>query len=377
MSVDNFLVVKSLQMNMKREIYRLFTIENGIRLSTAVLDYLSTNFKDLAGLASLLKSFKAQYSTDSISLDQIKNLSIQKSTTQSSLFNVKSFKYIQKDLCKEFERVKSNLNLQITPISLLEKDTSQVIFGIFFKGKDEKYAIEDDYDIIELDLSNIKADVFLFENMFVCFKGTKAVDFLVSDIILPSCNIYKNTNGFLKDIGLKICAFGSFNDEIDFVRTVLENETPDICLISSSNTFDASSISDLCQNIILCSSRTDHSYLPSQLQNVSNPYLIETFKHLIGFLDADAFENRKTGLFFNENHMESFLRTFSSQQSIFPFSGSDLYVPYFPNIMIISQDSYPIVVDIDGIKFMSLPPVKDGYFAFLDLSNNLFEIKSG
>ncbi|KAM0681353.1 hypothetical protein GINT2_000553 [Glugoides intestinalis] len=364
-------------MNMKKEIYQLLTIENGIRLSTVVLNYLSENLRDIAELTALLKLFKAQYNTDSISLDQIKNLSIQKKETQSSLFNVKSFKYIQKDLAKEFERVKSNLSLQITPISLLESNTKQVIFGIFFKGKDGRYAIEDDYDIIELDLSNVKADVFLFEDMFVCLKGVKSSDFCVDEVILPPCSIYNSTNGFLKDIGLKICAFGSFNDEIDFVRSVLINKTPDICLISCSNPFDSSSISDICPNIIVCSSSTDKSYLPSQVQQISNPYLIETFKHLICFLDADVFENRKTGLFFNENHMEAFLRTLASQQSLCPFSGSDLYVPYFPNIMIIAQDSYPVVLDVDGIKFMNLPPVKDHYFAFLDFSNNLFEIKCG
>lgn len=360
---------------MKRHVYQLFTIENGIMLTTPVLDYIANNFKDLETIESLLRAFKSRYNDSSITLEHIKALSEAKSEECDAIFKTLQFKYVQKDFSKRFEALKSTLNIKITPISLLEEGTEQTIFGIFYKGRNESYCIEDDHDVIELNLDSVQNDVFVFENMFVCAKGVKSAVFSVVEFILVPFNIHKANNSFLKDKKLKICVFGSLGNDLKFAKNVLSEEKPELCIISTSNPAISKELSEFCTNIVVCPQKADCSYLPYKRDDTSNPFLLETRNSMIGFLDFDLFNFRKNGLFFNENQMEAFFKSIISQESICPFSGSDLSISHFPNIMIISQSYQPVVLDVEGVKFMSLPSSEDGYYGIVDFNNAVFEIR--
>ncbi|ELA42268.1 uncharacterized protein VICG_00667 [Vittaforma corneae ATCC 50505] len=365
---------------MKKEVFRLFTIENGIMLSAPVLEYISNNFKDIDSIHALLKSFQARFNTASLSLDQVKELSMQpnnKSGKERAFNNLelKTFKYCSVDFYKCFQDLSLRLRVNAISLSLLQEGVEKVIFGIFSRSRNGKYLIEDDYDVIEVDLSDVQSDGFLFENMFVGLKGIKSGDFKVKELILPKYPVHIPSNNLELIKNAKICVFGCFDGEFEFVKTVLSIETPDFCIVSVKNSINGSAFEELCSNVIICPSRFDAEYIPFNLNNISNPFLINIFNNLIGFIDYNLFEHRKNGMVFNNNHIESFLKSILSQGSICPFAGSDFSVPYFPSIMIISQDFHPLVLDVEGIKFISLPPVKEKCYAVLDFNNDLFEVK--
>jgi hypothetical protein len=162
---------------------------------------------------------------------------------------------------------------------------------------------------------------------------------------------------------------------MDFIKSIISLENPDLSIFSVKNDKNMEILKNEFQNAIICPSRQFMRHIPMNLQNTTNPFLIDAFNRSIAFIDYNVFEHRKDGLFFNKDPVESFLKSIVSQSSILPFSGSDFSVSRFPNIVIISQDLHPMVLDVDCIKFISLPSTKDRYYAILDLNENIFEVK--
>lgn len=359
---------------MKKEIFQLFTIENGILLSNQALEYISTNFSDINSLEKLLKSCKLKFNSSSISLEQIKEIVSQK-TAEQNLIEIKTFKYHPRELLKDFTKISGTINLNITPISILQEDVEEIIFGLFYKNSNGKYLLEDDHNLIEIDLKNVKNDVFLFENMFVGLKGVKQECFKVNEIILPPLNVHSLLSDPKIYKNSKICVFGCYNSEESIIKRAILTESPDFCIISTKNEIDLSNLKDLCPNLIQCPSRQSCKYIPVSSNNISNPFLFEIFNNLVGFIDFNLFDYRKDGLFLNNKPIESFLRSVFSQGTICPFSGSDFSIPEIPNVLIISQDFHPLVLKVEGITFMSLPPVGENSYALLDFENDIYEVK--
>lgn len=119
----------------------------------------------------------------------------------------------------------------------------------------------------------------------------------------------------------------------------------------------------------------DSDLLPDNMFGMSNPFLLETFDCLFGFIAADVFRNRRNGLFFNDSPMDSFLKSIISQNSLYPFGNCRLSISDFPNVLIILQDFHPMVKTVDSVKILSLPSFKDGCYAVLNLFAETFEIK--
>lgn len=382
---------------MKKEIYELFTLENGIILSQAVLDYISKNYTDSSSLQSLLASFKSKFgNTSSISISQIESISQRgkddSTQKRNNTFNIKTFKFLQKDFNRRFHELKQPTAV---PISFL-KEESALIFGLFFKNKSGTFSLEDDFGVIELEMSDVQNEIFLFEYIFVGVIGKKEFSkFKVKEFILPKVNVSSN-NTFLQDVDMKICIFGSISDIVQqsipesmvddtdsVMKSIIKKEQPDVCIISTDRAKDdiktiarsiISATDEIQCNVVLCSTRKSSKYLP---MDENNPFILETFNNSIGFVDFNVFEERKRGVLIshdaNRCPVELFLKSMFSQKTLVPFSGSDLPVEKYPNILVVSQDFQPLVAEVDGIKFMSLPAMKEGYYGVID--NGKCEIK--
>lgn len=365
---------------MKKEIFQMFTIDNGIRLSAPVLEYISNNFKDIESVQDLLDSFKANFDTPSISLDQIKELNEQKISGGGKdggrvIFELKMFRHQPINFHRRFLDLTSRLSVKPMPVSFLQEGVERKIFGIFFRNRNGKFTIEDDYGTINVDLSDVQSDGFLFDNVIVGMKGIKSGDFKVKELFWPKIPVYSPPTSLELCKNAKMCVFGCFNGESEFIKTVLSIESPELCIVSVKEDADPRAVKDIFPKVIICPTRFDREYIPFRQNNASNPFVITVFNHLIGFIDYNLFEHRRSGLVFNENNLESFLRAVFSQGAICPFGGSDFFMPAFPNIMIVSQNFHPLVLDIEGFKFVSLPPIQERCYAVLDFNNGIFEVK--
>lgn len=372
---------------MQKEIYKRFTLENGIIISMPALNYISEHIATLEELQALISAFKSKFNTSSVEIKQIEQILNNKK--EASSFSIIKFKYKQRKFSDEFEKYKALINRMVFPISTLEIDSISTIYGILYKNKRGSYVIEDDHDAIELNFSKTNGDSFVFENMFLAAKGCKrtaSMDMLcnstgdscyfeVTEIILPSFIPNTLKNNFLDDIKKKICVFGSFETEKYFIDSVIKRESPDIVIISTKKPDLKKEFSNWNGKVICCSCKEDGSFLPSQTQEVSNPFVLELYDKSIGFIDSEFFRNRQNGMFINgQNLIESFLKSYLSQSSLDPFSRSDMYLNEMPNFIIFSQNTYPFVLDVEGIKFISVPPFKEKAYGILDFKCHKFEI---
>ena len=366
-------------MGMKKLIYSLFTVEHGIVLNTAVISYIEEKIATYEELMALLSTFKSRFNSSSISKEQIDTILSSKSETKN-FYNLKTFKFKCRDFCKEFETFKNQFPIKTTSISLLEDDVESTIFGIFYKNNKSSFSLEDDFDVIDLELEKVHNSAFLFEGMFVGAKGVKNGSFIVQEFILPKMEISKKQNQFLENVKPKICVFKldelCSNEEILTVLSILASESPDITVIFSKSNIDISLLNKSCKEIIVSSIIDDPDFLPSNSFGVSNPFILETFDSLLGFICVDIFKNRQDGLFFNKNPMDSFIRSFISQRSLYPFGNSDFSLFEFPNILILLKDFHPVVTTVDSVKIVSLSSLKDGYYAVIDLDKNTYEVKN-
>ena len=89
---------------MKKDIYRIFTTENGIRMSMDTMNYILENYSSIYSIESLLFSFKNQFNTPFIEIMQIKEIQNLK-ISENPFFKVQNFKYKELDLSE-----KKNLN---------------------------------------------------------------------------------------------------------------------------------------------------------------------------------------------------------------------------------------------------------------------------
>lgn len=401
---------------MKKQIYIAFTVENGIILSSEVLSYIQLKVTSQEALMSLLNAFKSQFNTPSISKDQIDSILSYK-TEEKNFYNLKSFKFQQRDLCKELEVFRNRFPIKTVPISLINENEC-VIFGILYKNKKGTFSLEDDYDTIEISAISAESETFIFDGMFIGIRGSlnprKASDennseyenyksentgecgiehtviksagnstviksenlFHVKEFILVNTEISKKQNRFLEDLKPKICVFNLDHRIAD----LLELEQPDLAVIFTKSNFDITPLRKFCKNFVLCPICNDPDFLPHSNFNSSNPLLLETFDNLICFISVDLFKNRQNGLFFNKNPMESFMKSIISQNSLYPFGNCDFTVPEFPNIFVIRQDFHPVIMEIESkndnqVKIISLPSKSDGSYAVLDYLRNVFEIK--
>lgn len=369
---------------MKKAIYELFTAENGIRMSAEVLEYISECAVDGTALKAILHSFKTRFNTATIDIAQVDQI-INQQQEKKTFFRVHASPYRQNTLAARYESMKQSMGFLPVPISLLEEGVKNTIFGIFYKSRSGACVLEDYHGIVELDISGSGTDMFLFENMFVAAEGVlRGSVFAVEVFIRPPIAPYNKQNNFLVQKDAKICLFGCFNSQStsasgktarEIIDKAVVSHCPDIVIMSvcpdNKEIYDNPLV-----RTITCPCRHSESYLPAKSKNTTatNPFTLELFDRKISFIEHPIFEHKSRGIFCNQSPLESFLRSVISQRSYNPFAKCDMSYADTPNIIVISQDFYPLVMDVDGIQVVSLLALSDDSYAVIDTASNKVEI---
>ncbi|KAL6120652.1 hypothetical protein NUSPORA_02583 [Nucleospora cyclopteri] len=343
-----------------------------------VLDHISQKLTDVASIKSFLNAYKIRYNGNSLNIEQADEI-LEMKTSERDFFQVTPFKFKHRNFTKDFEFFKQFVPGGIKRISLLKEDGECCkIFGIFYRGKNDKMVIEDEHDFIELNLEKCKDNLFLAENMFVCVKGTKEDEqFYVINAFLPKPPLATHCNKFLEKKPLKICFFSNFTTEDDFIKRAVKLHTPNLIVMSvrkelNNKKFHVPTIicrteNPACllpvqneikrENISCYSHKTNKSFIKS-----TNPCLIEIYDKTILFLDYNICKYKEEGVFLNENPLESFIRGFISQLSANPFSKSGLRLKTQPDFIILAQNVKPFVLKVDNTIVISIPYInKNGY----------------
>lgn len=362
---------------MKKEILKLFTVKNGISIQKEALKKLQEHIKDQQTLNTFFLEFKRKFNSSEVEVAMIDEIFCN-STEISNSFLIKHFKFQEKNANEDFFNLKNKIFHQIFSLPFLQENLQSCIFGIIYKNRNGIYILEDENDTIELEFQ-IQKPLFIFEGMFISLKGQKilikneenaSIKFLVNDFILPDTKVSNHKNGFLSENKNKVCVVGGFNGEYEDINRVLDIEKPDILIISSRVEIDTKRVGKK-ERVLL----VEDSMFPEIKQDISNPFILELQDKKIGFVSDEIFKNKKTGTFFNGDFLASFLRSFLSQGSLNPFFNSNFNLPEFPNYFIISQKTFPVVVEIEDVTFISLPSFGLKYYCILDFNSEKFEVK--
>lgn len=142
---------------MKKEIYKLFTIENGIRMNKQTLEHINTHINSQDDLNMLLAEFTSKFNTAEVTIDDIDQILSHKCESKP-FYKIHNFRYNQKNLSEKYEYFKRFVDVNATPISLLDDFKESYIFGIIYKNRLGVFVIEDEHEEICLDFSNLLSD---------------------------------------------------------------------------------------------------------------------------------------------------------------------------------------------------------------------------
>lgn len=396
---------------MQRNVYDLFTLEHGIRMTPDALKYISGHVGGSDELRAFLGSFKSKFNTSEITVDQAEQI-LTKRQDEEELFIVHPTAYRPRQLSMQYDHFKRRIAATLSPISLLEEGMQSTIFGIFYRNRSGMPVLEDDHGVTVLGLAGCGSDLFLHENMFLALVGRKEGDvFMVESSILPSVrnaagggsvgtspggegqhtpehvqpaappNGYAPSarNNFLVDRPVKICVFGCYTDQQHLLDGVAERHRPDIAVVTLC-TGNKVPYASSATKVVLCPCRCSGGLLPSRAgpsaggTSTTNPFMLELHGKKIAFIDCNLFAYKGSGIFCNKQPLESFLRSIHSQQSYNPFAPCDLSLCSVPSIFVVLQDFYPFVIDVEGVRMVSVLPVRDGTCVLVDTSDGTVEV---
>ncbi|ORD99854.1 hypothetical protein A0H76_39 [Hepatospora eriocheir] len=360
----------------KRDIYKIVAIENGLQLDMSVLEYLAIKFTDEDSVKSFIERFKIKFSNHKLEKSQIDNILSEHETTRP-FFEIKEFKMKKVDLINKYERYKR--------VSDYNKSDTSRFYGMFYVDKLNRRILENEDGVFILDFGLYDEDMFLYEDMIITVKGELNEDVItVESIILPEIPIFNKVNNFLIKTPIRICVFGNYINEDKFVQNVISEYYPNLLLMSVNNkraiqTWNTDTIYIPSKNNLIETyegtlSKKEKSQYSIKINN--NPIYIDFYDKRIVFIDHNIFQYKEKGLFFNSNPFESFYNSFISQGSTNPFNiNSDLELNPHPNYFIISQDSPPYVYrTTQNVLIISIPTVKSKGFTLIDIERDKCEI---
>ena len=252
---------------------------------------------------------------------------------------------------------------------LIDKSVKICIFGCYSDQSSFINTItnkvQPDITIISTNTNNIKKDtnhIIIGENSLTKYSLNKPS--------LDPLSLKKYFNSSELQISIKQL---NQTDQINIINNNINPIDNNLNLIdNNSKNCISSSLNKDTTFIVPC--KCTQEFLPIKFNEFTNPLIIELHKIKILFLDFNIFKNKENGIFLNVNHLESFLKSYISQSSANSFSKVDFECDQMPNIIVISQEFYPFVIEISGIKIISLPPISDGSYAIIDTSNDQVEV---
>ncbi|KAI4292917.1 hypothetical protein PAPHI01_2191 [Pancytospora philotis] len=389
---------------MKRQAYRLFTAEHGIRMGADVLNYICEHVTSEEALEKLLLGFKAKYNTSEVTLGQLESLEAAPEPAKEA-YKVHSLRYRPGRLSERYEACKKLMKREITPISLLEEGSAAFVFGIFYRSRTGSPVLEDGHSCVELALDRCTSNAFLFENMFVGCEGALLGGaeparqvFSVDALVLPPTRVHSLPNNFLERRPLKLCVLGCVGGDSAPLKRLEQKYSPDLFIASLCAKCQmgvATPVIALCcgcadtpaptprssaERLIAAPSDREAAHPRASVFPASNPCLLEFNDKKIAIISSGIFRHKENGLFVNKQPLESFLASLRSQCSFNPFVPGDLsfdgLLPpgFVPNILVILQDSLSFTLDVDSMQFASIAPASKGQCLMIDLLAERIEV---
>lgn len=137
---------------MKKEIYKLFTAENGIRMSAETLEHINSKINSNYELENLFSAFKSKFNSAEITVSHVSQITNQ-SCENKQFYKTHPFSYKPKNLSERYEFFKKYINHHYSPISMIEEQGS--IYGIVYRNRSGNFVIEDDHDLIALEFDEV------------------------------------------------------------------------------------------------------------------------------------------------------------------------------------------------------------------------------
>jgi DNA polymerase epsilon subunit 2 len=389
---------------MKALIYKLFTQENNIILSSNTLRYLESSIRDEAELRSLVAEYSHQNGPGTGDLEAMKRIleSFRLKIDPRRIYDLVPQRCPGADGLKKYKFLREKIERRISPIYLLG-EARATIFGCYYRSKSGGEVLEDDGGCIPLDTSGYLGDVFLCEGMFIAAEGRRADgSFLVENIFLP--RIEKEARN-RQDLAEKECRTLFFSDfeiterNLDVLSEICERHSPDVVVLMGRLCTKrtgvpiklierrcASLYGSMHIEIIVCPHPDDGypSCLPKRILEESeapnlrvtvNPFLLELKHCSIAVIREDVFRAKERGRFVGGNLVNSFVRSFASQYSFNPFGLAGLNIEKMPDMFVVGQNFDPFVVSADGVLFVSCPSFREEEsFVSLHLPSNQAEI---
>ncbi|AFN82963.1 putative DNA polymerase alpha/epsilon subunit B [Encephalitozoon romaleae SJ-2008] len=373
---------------MRERIYKEFTCERGIMLSSDALVYLEDNVKSEAMLKAISSEYRRRNGQRLADINSIREV-VESFDAKKDTYNILNQEFKEKNELLKYKHLLEKIDRIVTPIYLLGEECA-TIFGCYYKDREGREVLEDDGDVIPLDMSKCNEDVFLCDNIFIAIEGKKTDGkFVGLKVYLPSVEKKVGSLSKLIKKDLKILFFSDFQmNEVNgrTLRKILGKMPADIVVLMGrlypgiSSTIPCISFMDGLRpnnaqtetpDIILCPDADDTypSFLPKEIEvpreygkfikAASNPFILETYGYSIGVIREDIFRYKEQGTFIGKNYVDSFAREILSQHSFNPFGISNLDIDRVPDMFIVGQDFYPFITSVEDTMFISCPSFKD------------------
>lgn len=390
---------------MRERIYRNFSRENNIVLSSEVLEYLEKNVAGEDLLKSVSMEYRRRKGPKIADLRLLQDIVESFGARSQDIYNIIGQEFKRMDYPSKYKYLRERVGREITPIYMLGEEPG-TLFGCYYRDRRGREVIEDDGDVIPLDMSNCKGDVFLCDNIFIAIQGRRVgQEFVAMKTHLPRIEKMACRKSRAPRDALKILFFSDFRmNEVNggILRKILARIPADVVVImgrlcserSSGIAYSSfmaglrpSNTQGQDPDIILCPDADDvyPSLLPKNIsvpgnyskgvKAATNPFILEAGGLSIGVIREDIFRYREKGTFIGENYVESFAKTVLSQYSFNPFGISNLDMDGIPDVFVAGQDLYPFVTSVDGVMFVSCPSFKSEMsFVSYDLTSNMAAI---
>lgn len=375
-------------LRMRERIYKEFTCERGIMLSSDALVYLEDNIKSEAMVKAISSEYRRRNGQRLADINSIQEV-VESFDGKKDTYNILNQEFREKNELLKYKHLLEKIDRMVTPIYLLGEECA-TIFGCYYKDRNGREVLEDDGDAIPLDMSKCNEDMFLCNNIFIAIEGKKTNGkFVGLKVYLPSVEKKAGSISKLSKKDLKILFFSDFQmNEVNgrTLRKILHKVPADIVVLMGklypgrSSTIPYASLMNGLRpsnaqmeipDIILCPDADDAypSFLPKEIEipkeyskfikAASNPFVLETHGYSIGVIREDIFKCKEQGTFIGKNYVDSFARMILSQYSFNPFGISNLDIDKVPDVFIVGQDFYPFITSVENTMFVSCPSFKD------------------
>lgn len=388
---------------MKKYIYHLFTVKNGIILDIKSLTFLSTVLKSRDEIHNYLEKYQKNMKTKKPKIEELKSLL----KNDQSKIKIKRFEFVKKSSEERLKFLKSKINKDINTIYTLKSGYSY-IFGKYYLNRNNKEVLEDESGFVDLNFDKYIGNAFLNENMYICCGGYfEDKVFTVSEIIYPSIDVSKY------QICNDILVFNEFDGSLDNFKSIYSSEIsgysePIIIFFRKFNVTELIKFVDLMKKDfnkiqgnreflkefeiinfiknrngeVLIIPFIDDSPLPTHIFDLkshillTNPSIIQANISL-GLLKDNIFKSKETGKFLGGNYYYSFFKAFLSQYAYNPYENYELEIQNLPNVYIFATNHLSLHLNVENVDVVILDSYSNNneYLKFDKKTNSINILK--